>query len=196
MSDLRGPLLALLDAHAESPRLVSQEVESFRRLRTFVKSTERCFERQHLAGHVTGSAWILDARDAHVVLLHHKKLGLWLQPGGHADGDPDVFRVALKEAEEETGLFDLAPIHQGIFDVDVHAIPARPAKGSRGAEPAHFHYDVRFAFRAPEGASLTLSDESHAVRWVAREDVPRFTRDASVRRMHAKWSSGLCGATN
>lgn len=184
----RDDLLARLDVHATSSLFVASEQESLARLRAFVAHTPTCFERTHRAGHVTGSAWVLNHGRTHVVLLHHKKLGLWLQPGGHADGDPDVAEVAAKEAREETGIEGLVLADPRIFDVDVHAIPARPAKKPRAAEPAHFHYDVRFVFQAPAGADVVVSDESHDVRWVAKDEVPKFTRDLSVLRMHAKWA--------
>lgn len=177
MADPRDPLLALLDRHASSRLLLSDEAEGLARMQAFVRTREACFERSHLDGHVTGSAWIVDAAEEQVILLHHKKLGLWLQPGGHADGVTDVARVASTEAAEETGIEGLELVSPEIFDVDVHAIPAR--KG----DPAHFHYDVRFAFRAPEGAQPVVSEESHAVAWVPRDRVPQLTTDRSVLRM-------------
>jgi 8-oxo-dGTP pyrophosphatase MutT (NUDIX family) len=178
--DPRRPLLERLERHRASPFFVPEERESLERLVAFVAARPRCFERASLDGHVTGSAWVVDADGGRVILLHHKKLGLWLQPGGHADGDPDVARVARAEAVEETGIFALEPLGDGIFDVDVHAIPARRH------EPAHFHYDVRFAFRAPAGAQPVLSEESHEVAWVPLDRVPAYTRDRSVLRMLAK----------
>jgi len=93
------------------------------------------------------------------VLLHHRKLDRWLQPGGHADGDPDVRAVAWREAREETGLASLVPATEAVYDVDVHDIL------TRGAEPAHKHYDVRFAFFADRDETPPGNLESHAVRW-------------------------------
>ena len=65
------------------------------------------YQRMHLPGHITGSAWIVDEARQHTVLVHHAKLNIWVQPGGHADGEDDVLAVALREAEEETGLRQL-----------------------------------------------------------------------------------------
>ena len=97
---------------------------------------QNCFERTHLPGHITGSSWIVDSAHTQVLLVHHAKLNKWLQPGGHADGDENVLRVALREAEEETGLKKLTVILETPFDVDVHLIPARKDFGE------HFHFDV------------------------------------------------------
>ncbi len=153
------------------------------RLRAFVAAHADCFERTHLAGHVTGSAWVVDRAGKAAVLTHHRKLDKWLQLGGHADGDSDIRRVARREALEESGLAEIEPASDGIYDVDVHEIPAR------GAEPAHVHYDVRFAFYADREALPTASEESHAVAWIPLADIERFAIDDSVRRLVAKTPS-------
>lgn len=157
------------------------------RFREFVAAEPRCFERSLASpGHVTGSAWIVAPEGDAVLLTHHRKLDLWLQLGGHADGDPDVLEVARREGLEESGLARLEVLDTvpggGLvpFDIDIHEIPARRS------EAAHLHFDARFAFRAPT-RSVTASDESHALAWAPLESIERFTRDASVLRMAAKW---------
>lgn len=141
------------------------------------------FERRTLAGHVTASAWIVDPARTQALLLHHRKLGRWLQPGGHVDGDPDVRGSALREATEESGLRSLRFAAAGIYDVDVHPIPAR------GDEPAHEHFDVRFALEADPGEMLVRNDESHDVRWVPLGELDAYAIDESVRRLAAKTAS-------
>lgn len=146
----------------------------------FLRRSDAPFSRETVEGHVTGSAWIVDRAGASAVLLHHRKLGRWLQPGGHADGDPDVRAVARREADEETGLRSLVAASAGVFDVDVHHIPAR------GDEPAHEHYDVRYAFYADRAEAPRGNDESHAVRWIALDELDRYSVDDSVRRLATK----------
>ena len=139
------------------------------------------YERRRLAGHFTGSAWVVSADGQRVLLTHHRKLGRWLQLGGHADGDPDLARVALREAEEESGLADLV-VEPGIFDLDRHAIPAR------GAEPEHWHYDVRYVVRATGSEAFAVGEESLDLAWVAVGQIAEDpTSDESLRRMAAKW---------
>lgn len=82
------------------------------------------FQRNHLPGHFTASAWIVDPAKQFILLTHHAKLNKWLQPGGHADGDENILRVALKEAREETGISHFRVLKDGIFDIDIHTIPA------------------------------------------------------------------------
>jgi 8-oxo-dGTP pyrophosphatase MutT (NUDIX family) len=149
-------------------------------VRAFVAAHDDCFERTQLAGHVTGSAWIVDRAGTAALLLHHRKLGKWLQPGGHADGDPDVRGVARREAAEETGVRGLTPASDGIYDVDAHDIPARPG------EPAHVHYDLRFAFFADPAEPPRRNAESHAVAWVPLAEIDALGIDDSVRRLVAK----------
>jgi 8-oxo-dGTP pyrophosphatase MutT (NUDIX family) len=140
----------------------------------------RAFDRAHPPGHVTASAWIVDPERTHAVLLHHRKLDRWLQLGGHVDGDPDVRRAALREAREESGLRTLRLISDDLYDIDVHRIPAR------GAEPEHDHYDLRFALEADPREPLRGNEESHAVRWIALDDLEQYAVDDSVRRLAVK----------
>ena len=139
------------------------------------------FSRERLAGHFTGSAWLVDRTGTRVLLTHHRKLGRWLQLGGHADGDVELGRVALKEAEEESGLRGLT-LEPGLFDLDRHWIPAR------GDVPAHWHYDVRYVVRAGEDEAFVVSEESLDLAWRSiRELHDDPGSDASVQRMSAKW---------
>lgn len=140
------------------------------------------FLRAHQPGHFTGSAWVVSGDGTRVLLTHHAKLNRWLQPGGHADGDADLARVALREAQEETGVAGLQLEDGTIFDLDRHAIPARKS------EPEHWHYDVRYVVRAGVDERFVVSAESHALAWreiAAVADDPGA--DDSVRRMARKW---------
>ncbi len=135
------------------------------------------FVRGRTAGHFTGSAFVVSGDGARVLLTHHRKLDRWLQLGGHADGDRDLGAVALREAQEESGLTGLR-LDPELFDIDVHEIPAR------GDEPAHLHFDARFVVHAELAEDFIVSDESHGLAWWPIADLlgdPRF--DASLQRM-------------
>lgn len=147
----------------------------------FASTHENCCERTLSFGHFTGSCWLVSKDGQRVLLTHHKKLERWLQLGGHADGDSDLAQVALREAEEESGLSDLS-VEAEIFDLERHAIPAR------GAEPEHYHHDVRFIVHANGSEDFVVSDESHALAWrTISELVDDADVEESIRRMARKW---------
>ncbi len=178
----RRPLLACLAAYAvrfPAERAVAE------RFAAFVAAHPDCFERTCVPGHVTGSAWLVSHDRSRFLLTHHRKLGRWLQLGGHSDGDPDPAAVALREATEESGIqgLKLAPL-EGMtlapLDLDAHEIPAR------GDEPAHVHYDVRFLVVAPPAATIAISDESLDLRWFPADAPLAVPHDESVARLLRK----------
>lgn len=148
----------------------------------FISENPACCERSLLSGHLTGSAWLVSKDGQRALLMHHRKLDRWLQPGGHADGNADLAQVALREAEEESGLTNLQ-VEPEIYDLDLHRIPAR------GDEPEHWHYDVRFVVRAMGDETFVQNKESLALAWF---DINQLANDdgeldESVRRMAKKW---------
>ena len=178
MDDPFRPLEDALARYAAHDSAGAEIAVEFRR---FLRSASTVFERAHLAGHFTGSAWLVSGDGERVLLTHHRKLNAWLQLGGHADGDADLSRVALREAEEESGLTALV-VEREIFDIDRHRIPAR------ASEPEHWHYDVRYVVRATRGEAFVVGDESHDLAWRSvSELVDDESVDASVRRMARKW---------
>ena len=170
LEQLRAYRAAHPDEHATSDRFID-----------FVEEHAECFERELEIGHVTGSAWIVNRAGTHVLLTHHAKLDIWVQLGGHVDGCPDVLESAAREALEESGIPDLEPVSAEIFDLDIHLIPARKT------EPAHFHHDVRYAFRATASEDYVVSDESHDLAWVEIARIGDYTAEESMLRMARKW---------
>ena len=147
---------------------------------SFIAGHPDCLSRSCASGHLTGSAWIVSPLRDRALLLHHRKLDRWLQPGGHADGDPDLAATARREAEEETGLASLKLVSPEIFDFDRHWIPAR------GEEAGHWHYDFRFLLEADPKAALIVSAESNQLRWFAWAEIEAVANGGSLNRMVAK----------
>lgn len=168
-----------LDAYA---RVWPDERELTAVFRALLTDAHDPFVRDRIAGHYTASAWLVDAAGKRLLMTHHRKLDRWLQLGGHADGDRDLAAVALREAEEESGLVDLV-VSPEIFDLDRHWIP------ERSDVPGHWHYDVRYVVRATGSEDFVVSDESHALAW---RDIAGLLQDPamdpSIMRMARKWA--------
>jgi 8-oxo-dGTP pyrophosphatase MutT (NUDIX family) len=122
-------------------------------------------------------------------LVFHKKLKMWLQPGGHIEPrDGNLVETARREVREETGLEGLE-LEEPLFDIDVHRIPAW------GQTPAHLHHDVRCLMRAPH-LDVRAGDDVSDARWFDLQMVASsnhhladgFGTDGSVRRIAARLS--------
>lgn len=146
----------------------------------FIAAHPDCLWRACREGHLTASAWVVDAARSRTLLTHHRKLDRWLQLGGHADGEADLLAAALREVREEAGLKRVRAVGPEVFDVDRHRIPAH------GAEPEHWHFDVRFLIEADLTKPLVVSDESRELAWVPLAEVARFNPGDSLARMVRK----------
>jgi len=189
-TDSREALAEALRRHVAADE---EEARDRDRILAFVLRHERPFDRAIPEGHLTGSAITVSGDGSRVLLLHHRKLDRWLQPGGHGDpGEATGEEVALREALEESGIPGLAlhPAAPRPLDVDVHDIPAR------GDEPAHEHLDLRYLVRAPEGVAVAPDlAELHEIRWVRWDDVHALFPDHGLRRALAK-ARALCRGVN
>lgn len=189
--DRRQPLLRLLGRFADSCAAAAPDAASFR---AFAHEHPDCFERSCIPGHFTGSAWLVDGAGRRILLTQHRKLNRWLQLGGHADGNPDPAQVALREAQEESGMetFELAVIgpERTFFDIDIHVIPAL------GGEPAHLHHDLRYLLVAGPGQELRVSSESNDLRWFPVARALEVLDDPSLLRMARKTGEWLRGSAS
>ncbi len=156
-----------------------QEMRVRDRFIDFIRNNSDCFLRSNLKGHITASAFVIDRDACKILLIHHKKLDKWLQPGGHCDGDEDTLGVAIKEVFEETGV-QIIRSDQQIVDLDIHTIPE--LKGV----PEHEHFDVRYLFESDSTKPLTRNHETLALQWIPFEEIRKFTVEESVLRILEK----------
>jgi 8-oxo-dGTP pyrophosphatase MutT (NUDIX family) len=169
----------LLDKLKEYKAFDRNEKLMQNRLLSFVHDHSDCYKRELLIGHVTASCWVMNKNKEEVLLIHHVKLDKWLQPGGHCDGNENVYEVAKKELEEETGLIPTS-IDVSIYDLDIHTIPER--KGI----PEHEHFDIRFLFTVNKNQRLIHNHETKDMKWMLLKDVDKYTKEESVLRMRDK----------
>ena len=175
----RNELIQMLNQY--KPSLVT-EAGYVEQTKQFIMDHEDCFHSELLPGHVTGSAWVINQNINKVLMLHHKKHDEWFQPGGHADRDSDIIRVAIRETSEETGLdyADIKLLSNTIFDVDIHMIP----ESKFG--PRHYHYDIRFLLQINDEITIPGNDESYDIQWVDLHHTQQFNKNLSTYRMMQK----------
>lgn len=177
MGGMDDPRRSVLDLLAAAHFFDERDRATREAIAAFVGAHPDCLLRSNLAGHLTGSAFVVDREWGRLLLIHHRGLDRWLQPGGHADGDPDLERVARREVLEETGLADLELLSPKPFDLDIHPIPAKPGV------PGHLHYDVRFLFAADGDAPLQGDErEVRAAAWVPLDGLGGLGLEESVLR--------------
>ena len=172
MVDLRGELVALLEAHVPADDEEASDLETMRR---YAGSLAEPCSRDQPEAHFTASAVVVDERGAQTLLVHHAKSGVWFQPGGHVEPrDGSLGEAALREAREETGL-DVRLHAPAPLDVDVHWIPW----------DEHHHLDVRFLVVA-SGTLAPDAAEVHAAEWLAWDEAFARIEETALRRALAK----------
>lgn len=174
-------ILEALKIYTPTDELEKKDVQ---RTTAFIESGINCFDLSNLEGHVTGSAFVINSAGDKALLMHHKKLGIWVQPGGHSDGNEGTWDVAMREVMEETGLSDVDFVTRDVFDVDIQQIPFNAIK----SEPAHVHYDIRFLIQS-KNDTLTMNGESLDLRWLSLTDLEDFPIGSEVWRMVHKWQN-------
>lgn len=162
----------------------AKEARDLQQMRALCETSTGLVSRQEFSpGHFTASAFAIDRERGRMLLILHKKLGRWLQPGGHLEPhDPSPLAAARRELQEETGLtrVEAWPSDEALFDVDIHSIPAHRN------EPAHLHLDLRFLFHVHPDDTARATPEVHDFSWFSFEDA-RKAGDASVGRAVDKW---------
>lgn len=167
-------LLDMLNTYSDVFPEDTQNCEPFRQY--LLRNNERqIYDRKNFDGHITTSAFIIDTRTNEILLLHHKSLNRWLQPGGHTEGDGTLVASALREAVEETGISEseltLLPVADNSdvpFDIDSHYIPPNPKKNEDG----HTHHDLRYLFEyTGNNVHQYNTEEALGLRWIKLEDL-------------------------
>jgi 8-oxo-dGTP pyrophosphatase MutT (NUDIX family) len=185
--DLAG-LSRLLQEHRASD---AQEEAHLGAMQALLQGSENPLSRKSFdPGHFTASAFVLSPDHRALLLIHHRKLRRWLQPGGHIEADDaDVVAAARREVEEETRAATLRLLReeQPLLDVDVHPIPAH------GSEPFHHHHDLRVAFVAATD-EIRAGEEVVDARWVGLDEIGEVESDASVMRAVARLRTWISSA--
>ena len=160
---------------------IQEELAFKEQMLKFLHEKSDAFHRSCLEGHFTASALLLNKDMSKALLMHHTKLDKWFQLGGHCDGDSNVLAVALKEAQEESGIVKIEPVYRDIFDIDIHKIP------KFNKDPEHLHFDIRFLLKVTSDETVIQNKESKELKWFGKDEtIP--TDNPSVLRLFNKWS--------
>jgi 8-oxo-dGTP pyrophosphatase MutT (NUDIX family) len=175
-------LRRLLQAYRPS---TSTEAEHLASILELLSTKRSAFDRlEYEPGHITASAFVVHPSEPAAALMKHRKIGRWLQPGGHVEpDDTDIESAARREVEEEVGISELSSF--GVTDVDVHVFP------ERADQPEHLHLDVRIGFVAGSD-ELFDSGESDGVRWARFSEMRAMEESLArpARRLEAMDAAG------
>lgn len=144
-----------------------------------------CFDRTNETAHFSASSWIVNGDGTKVLMAYHNLYRAWAWTGGHADGERDLLKVALREAQEETGVH-ARPVTEDIFSLEILTVDGHEKRGRY--VPSHLHLNVTYLLRADEEEAIrSKADENAAVRWFTPEDaIKNCTEKWMVQRVYEK----------
>lgn len=149
-------------------------------------SEPKVFERENEKAHFTASAWVVNPERTKVLMIYHNIYDSWAWMGGHADGETDLFKVAEREAREESGIFDLKAVSEEIASIEILPVSGHEKKGKY--VPSHLHLNVTYLFEAPEEQELFIKpDENSGVMWIPFDEIKnKSTEKWFVERIYSK----------
>jgi len=166
MSDLSTLRQTLLDYQPDS----AQEEADREIMLDFLEKNPDCLLRSNKLAHFTASSWILDESGQQSLMVYHNIYDAWSWTGGHADGEADPLAVAIKEAQEETGLQQLKALKKTPISLEVITVEGHWKRGSY--VPAHLHLNLTYLLQASSTQALQhCPEENQGVRWVPRAEV-------------------------
>ena len=134
-----------------------------------LETEKNIFTRQNRLAHMTASAWIVDPERTKVLMAYHNIYHSWSWLGGHADGETDLLKVALKEAREESGIYHVKPVSEQIYSLEVLTVDGHVKRGEYVS--SHLHLNVTYLLQAEETDVLHIKeDENSNVGWFSLED--------------------------
>ena len=134
-----------------------------------LKTQEDIFLRENRLAHMTASAWVVNPEKTKVLMAYHNIYNSWSWLGGHADGEKDLLKVAVKEVREESGVKSLRPVSEDIYSLEILTVDGHEKRGEYVS--SHLHYNITYLLEADEEeALLGKADENSGVAWFGLED--------------------------
>ena len=145
----------------------------------------KAFDRANNIAHFTASAIVVNTNKTKVLFAYHLIYKTFAWRGGHADGNPDLYQVALKEAKEESGLNNLKPFNDKIMSLEVLPVMAHLKKGN--IVPNHLHLNVTYVLIANEEDTLKIKeDENSALAWLEINDLDKYVNEKDMIKIYQK----------
>ena len=157
----------------------------------FLAGNDDAFYRTNLIAHMTASAWVVNPARDKVLMVYHKIYDSWSWTGGHADGDEDLARVALREVREETGVKSARLLSTEIFSLESLTVDGHEKHGAY--VPSHLHLNVTYLLEADDSDPLTLCEEENSgVRWFGLDEaLEACTEPWFIERIYSKLNAKL-----
>ncbi len=167
-----------------------QEVSDKKLMLEYINTFEDVLTRNNKMCHFTASNWIVNKDRTKILMIYHNIYKSWAWTGGHADGYSDLLRVALKEAEEETGLNNLKLLSDGIYGLQILTVDSHIKNGKFIS--SHLHLDCCFLFEANEEDELKIKeDENSDVKWIDINEATKITNEEKMKPIYAKLNSKI-----
>lgn len=158
----------------------------------YIQTFEDVVTRENKMCHFTASNWIVNKEKTKALMIYHNIYKSWGWTGGHADGDSNLLHVALKEAEEETGLKNFKLLSDGIFSIEILTVDSHIKRGK--FVPSHLHLNVSFLLEADENEKLTIKpDENSGVEWVDIQKTIELTNEEKMKPIYRKLNEKIFG---
>ena len=157
----------------------------------FLDKNPDAFFRTNLLAHMTASAWVVNPARDRVLMVYHRIYDSWSWTGGHADGDEDLARVALREVREETGVRSARLLSEDIFSLESLTVDGHEKHGAY--VPSHLHLNVTYLLEADDTDPLTVCEEENSgVRWFGLDEALRASSEPwFVQRIYRKLNEKL-----
>jgi len=167
-----------------------QELQDRRMMLQYASVFGDILNRSNETAHLTSSAWIVNPDRSRVLMVHHNIYNSWSWVGGHADGNPDLLAVALKEAQEETGVSNIRPLSVDIFSLEILTVAAHFKRGQYVVP--HLHLNATFLLEADDHQSLrSKQDENSAVGWFGLDEAVAVSSEPAMQVIYRKLNDKL-----
>ncbi|MDO5291812.1 MAG: NUDIX hydrolase [bacterium] len=167
-----------------------QEKKEKELIGSYMDQFDNIFDRENEMVHMTASSWLVNKERTKVLMIYHNIYNSWAWTGGHADGDQDLLNVAMKEAQEETGLIHVTPVTEDIFSLEILGVNGHVKKGKFVG--THMHLNVTYLLEANEAEELRVKpDENSGVKWVGLQEAVELSTEPYMKEIYQKLNAKL-----